>query len=171
METLTLEQAYYIAEIFAAIIVVLSLVFVSIQVRQNTHAILGQSMTNSIQIGQTELIHHASHEIAQVFQKSIKTPGTLTPEDIHQLNAWNIMFLVGRSNDFQLPKMGSLSEERWSVTGRALVYAFNSTWHSQWLMAGGRRIFDKDYIDWVEDILDNANFDTESYFEELQLKE
>ncbi len=114
-----------------------------------------------------------SNENAQIFQKSIKRQKTLIICQTmrHQLNAWNIMFLVGRSNDFQLHKMGSLSEERWSVTGRALVYAFQSSWHRHWLKAGGRKLFDQDFIDWIEDILDHSDFNTESYYEHLMLKE
>ena len=38
METLTLEQAYYIAQMVAAVILVLSVVYLALQVHQNTHA-------------------------------------------------------------------------------------------------------------------------------------
>ncbi len=39
METLTLEQAYYIAEIIGVLSIVMSLVYVAVQIRQNTVAI------------------------------------------------------------------------------------------------------------------------------------
>ena len=39
METLTLEQAYYIGELVAAFVVLISLVYMAIQLRQNTNAI------------------------------------------------------------------------------------------------------------------------------------
>ena len=38
METLTLEQSYYIAQVVAAVILVLSVIYLALQVRQNTHA-------------------------------------------------------------------------------------------------------------------------------------
>ena len=38
MDTLTLEQAYYIGELMAAVVVVLLLLFVAQQLRQNTGA-------------------------------------------------------------------------------------------------------------------------------------
>ncbi len=39
METLTLEQMYYIGELVAAFVVLISLVYMAIQLRQNTNAI------------------------------------------------------------------------------------------------------------------------------------
>ena len=39
MEALTLEQAYYIAEIIGVLSIVMSLVYVAVQIRQNTVAI------------------------------------------------------------------------------------------------------------------------------------
>ena len=39
METLTLEQAYYIGELVASFVVLISLVYMAIQLRQNTNAI------------------------------------------------------------------------------------------------------------------------------------
>jgi hypothetical protein len=39
METLSLEQIYYLCQTIAAGAVVISLIYVGIQVRQNTHAI------------------------------------------------------------------------------------------------------------------------------------
>ena len=39
METLTLEQAYYIGELFGVVAVVTSLIYLAIQLRQNTKSI------------------------------------------------------------------------------------------------------------------------------------
>ena len=171
METLTLEQAYYMAEMVATIIIVLSLLFVAKQLRQNTLTIMGQSMSNAIQIAQTELIQFGSQETSEIFLKSIKAPEKLTLDEIHQLHAWNLIFMVGRSNDFQQYKLGTLSDARWKVNEKAVEYLFQSKWHRNWLKIGGRHHFPDELIDWVESILDNSSFDTANFMTNLQLKE
>ena len=110
-----LDQLANIAEIIAATLVIVSLIYVGLQVRQNTVAIKSQTIGSAIQLAQTELLWHGNKEFAQLFQKSINAPATLTKDDLHQLNAWNIMMLRGRSNDYQQYKMGTLGEERWKV--------------------------------------------------------
>jgi len=38
METLTLENGYYISQMVAAVFLILSVIYLALQVRQNTHA-------------------------------------------------------------------------------------------------------------------------------------
>ena len=40
METFTLEQAYYIGELIGVLVIVMSLIFVALQIRQNTRTML-----------------------------------------------------------------------------------------------------------------------------------
>jgi hypothetical protein len=53
-----------------------------------------------VQIGQNELRWIGDKDFAPIFRKSIDKPESLTKNEIHQLNSWNIMFLIGRSNNF-----------------------------------------------------------------------
>ena len=169
MESLTLEQAYYIGELIATVIVILSLLFVAKQLRQNTGAILSQDIGAAIQLGQSELLLHGSKDSAELFQKSINSPESLNLYEIHQLNAWNLMFLIGRSNDYQLYKLGTLSEERWKINEPAVKYTLSGKWHRNWLKVGGRHFFEDEFIEWVESILEKSDFDTNTYYENLTL--
>ena len=55
MEPRKLENAYYISQLIVAVSVVLSLVFLSFQIRQNTLSIQGQSIATATLISQGEL--------------------------------------------------------------------------------------------------------------------
>ncbi len=171
METLTLEQAYYIGELIAAAVVVLSLLFVAQQLRQNTSAIKSQALESAIQIGQCEVLKLGSNEFAEVFQKSISAPEKLSPHEIQQLDAWNMLLLMGRFNDYQLYKLGTLSEARFYAHEQTIKYALSSNWHRNLLKVGGRHFFDDEFIDWVEGIADKSDFDLNAYYESLALKE
>ena len=46
MEPLTLEQAYYIGELIAAFVVIVSVIYLALQVRQNTQVILTSNTHN-----------------------------------------------------------------------------------------------------------------------------
>ena len=165
-----LDQLSNVAEIVAAALVIVSLIYVGLQVRQNTLAIKSQTIGSSIQLSQTELLWMGSKEMAQLFQKSVNAPETLTKDDIHRLNAWNISFLNGRSSDYQQYKLGTLTEERWKVTEPAVKYVLSGEWHRHWLKIGGRHFFEDEFIDSIENILDSSDFETPAFNESLNLK-
>jgi len=48
MESLTLEQTYYIGELFGVVAVVVSLIFLAIQIRQNTRQVESQGLREAI---------------------------------------------------------------------------------------------------------------------------
>ncbi len=165
-----LDQLANIAEISAAALVIVSLIYVGLQVRQNTVTIKSQAVGSANQQAKTELLWFGNKEFAPLFQKSINAPETLTKDDIHQLNVWNLMVLNGRSNDYQLYKMGTLTEERWKVNEPAVKYVLSGEWHRNWLKVGGRHFLEDEFIDWVESVLDGSDFETSAYYESLNLK-
>ncbi len=165
-----LDQLANIAEISAAALLIVSLIYVAMQIRQNTVAIKSQTVGSAIQLGQSELRWYGNKEFAQLFQKSINAPETLTKDEMHQLNAWNIMLLLGRSNDFQLYKMGTLSEERWRIEEPTLKFCLSSKWHRNWVKTGGHHFFEGEFIDWIESVLDGSDFEPDAFYESLNLK-
>ncbi len=78
-----LDQFANIAEISAAALFIVSLIYVGLQVRQNTVAIKSQAVGSAMQLAQTELRWLGDKEFAQLFQKSINAPETLTKDDVH----------------------------------------------------------------------------------------
>jgi len=136
-----LDQLANIAEISAAALVIVSLIYVGLQVRQNTVTIKSQAVGSANQQAKTELLWFGNKEFAPLFQKSINAPETLTKDDLHQLNAWNILLLLGRSNFHQLYKLGVLSEERWKLEEPTVKFCLSSKWHRNWLKTGGAPFF------------------------------
>ena len=165
-----LESAYYISQLIVAVAVVLSLIFVSLQIRQNTVATQSQAIVSALQIGQSEMLWVGDKEFTPVFLKSIDSPESLTQDEIHQLNVWNIMLLNGRLLDFQLYELGILSEERWALNEPAIKYALASKWHRNWLETAGRHHFSGDFIDWVENVLDKTESDTAALYKRMTVE-
>ena len=53
MESLTLEQLYFMSEIIGVITVIISLIYVGLQVKQNTH-VVRLNIVHNIEEGQRE---------------------------------------------------------------------------------------------------------------------
>ena len=109
MESITLEQMYYIGEIIAAIAVIASLLYVGRQIQQNAEALqAGQRQailaedTNYL----TQVINHPEITLAW-------TKPELTDEEVVKLRMALILFFRNRENDFAQYKRGVLNEADW----------------------------------------------------------
>ena len=73
-----LEQIYYIGELIAAVAVISSLLFVGVQMRQNTTALRAQSHHAFTQaINQPNLVVAQSQELAELFGAGLMDRGSL----------------------------------------------------------------------------------------------
>jgi hypothetical protein len=169
MESLTLEQAYYIGELFGLAAVVTSLVFLTIQVRQNTRAIRGQSIATATGINQDELQYMMDPEYAATFLKSINSPESLTDNDLVVLDAWNTMFLFGRENDFIQNRLGTLDDELWVRSSGGISAVYSSAWGRHWWNTVGKELISSEFRLYVEKVLEKPAFSMNEYFEKLKI--
>ena len=115
MESLTLEQAYFVSQILAGVAVVLSLVYVGLQLNQNIRAMKLAGIINMI-----ETLRDATANLSQSDEKSelfftvISNPGNLTGSQKQR----SYIIFQNLISAFELAHFqqseGALEERHWS---------------------------------------------------------
>lgn len=151
METLTLEQAYYIGELIAAIAVVVSLIYVALQVRQNTYAV--RLNTN----------HQVAEELTNLYDRwnndgvmsDIFFRGLAAPEDlagIEKFRFYTMMHNYFRTyeNAYYQQIQGAFDPLQWTGVNQMLcdtakLPGLNTYWQDRkyWYSVDFQKHFDK----------------------------
>lgn len=114
-----------IGEVVGATGVIATLIYLSVQIRQNTKAVRGAALDAITERKQFEL--KWSSEIAGAFRKSIENPAALADEESWQLTEWMTAAFVARQNEYFQYKNGLIDNDKdfsfvsiRSLCGRAL---------------------------------------------------
>ena len=114
METITLEQMYYIGEIIAAIAVIASLIYVGKQLRQNTSQMRVNAATIYSQWADGVYSRVASdREFAEVWQKGKSDFNSLDEVDKLRILNFNMGVLYMWSHFFQMHQLKTLPDYFW----------------------------------------------------------
>lgn len=143
-----------IAEFGGAIAVVVSLVYLAVQVRQNTRAIQGQTVHAVTERQQAEL--HWSHEIASTFVKSIETPGELTSAEAWSLSEWMTSAIVMRQNEYRQFSLGLLDRGVWEQSERVILMLLSSSWCRNWWHVVGHEQVSPDLAAHIDSLLEDS---------------
>ena len=143
-----------IAEFAGALAVVASLIYLAIQVRQNTRALKGQTAHAVTERQQSEL--HWSHEIADTFTKAIETPGELNSAEAWSLSEWLTSAIVMRQNEYRQFKLGLLEPEVWQQSENVIVMLLSGPWSRNWWHVLGRDQVDPDLAARVDRLLEDT---------------
>lgn len=141
-----------VAEALAAVAVVVSLVYVAIQIRQNTRAVRGATAHAVTERQQTEL--HWSHELAPVFVKAIETPGQLTSAEAWSLNEWLTAAVVMRQNEYRQFRLGLLERDAWKQSEEVILMLLSLEWTRNWWDVVGREQVDPELAAHVDGLLE-----------------
>ena len=131
METLTLEQAYYIAQMVAAVILILSVVYLALQVHQNTHAIrLSNFQAGSMSWANFMGMLTNSEECTDIYRRGIAANDTLNENEqirfrmlgMHLLRVFHECF------EQQYERGGTSTQMGRITTGNCRYYA--NSWYA-----------------------------------------
>jgi len=132
------EAVSAISELVGTVAVVVSLLYVAVQIRQNTRAIQGATTHSVTEIQQTEL--HWSSEIAAAFTKAIETPDELTSAEAWRLSEWLNAALVMRQNEFRQFHLGLLPADMWAQSEQVITMVLSFEWGRNWWRVVGRQV-------------------------------
>ena len=139
-DTLALLNA--IGELVSAIAVVISLVYVGIQVKQNTKAVRNSTLQN---IAETQLNVHAllaaNGDLAEIVFNAATGAGSDQGVDKFRFTSWMHMAMRSFENAYYQHKEGALNERNWQALcrqyGPILHAGFNKTyWNERGFMFG-----------------------------------
>jgi len=114
METITLEQVYYIGEIIGLVAVIGSLIFVGLQVRQNAQAVR-VNMANSISTEWVNLqaAFATDGELSGIVFKGMQDLNDVTSEEKFRFYVWQHASLLALSDAYFQYRQGALSPDSW----------------------------------------------------------
>jgi hypothetical protein len=130
-----LEALGHVGEFVGALGVVISLVYVAQQMRQNTNSVRAASFNSMVQ-NSIRLLEHSFHdaEFAEFLYRAEQHPDTLTPEE--QLRWDHYMTAVYRhfGNLIYQHRVGALDEEMWQSYDRALTEHLRTPSWGAWFL-------------------------------------
>ena len=122
METLTLEQAYYISQMVAAVFLILSVIYLALQVRQNTSAM----RLSNFQAGSTSwanfmsMLTH-SEECTDIYRRGIAESDTLNENEHIRFRMLGMHLLRVFHECFEQMHEGGVRQARWEGSQRATI--------------------------------------------------
>jgi hypothetical protein len=153
---MTISELGSLGEMISAIAVVITLVYLAVQIRQNTHAMeetkrlaLAQTYQMRADALQSMLVHAAeSHHIGPLITKlaqhgypeDVSALEHLSPDERGRFRQWQIAQQTHWDNMFFQFQQGYLDEEYYRDTFRERVARLAPTWKALGL-GGGRRSF------------------------------
>ena len=108
------QVAAAISEVVGAIAVIVSLIYLAFQVRQNTRALRGATLDAITNHQQDEL--RWSADMAPIWKKVFQSPDDLTFEESWQASEWLNAAFTARQNEYFQFRHGLLDEEVWALT-------------------------------------------------------
>ena len=122
METLTLENGYYISQMVAAVLLVLSVVYLALQVHQNTSA-MRLSNFQAVSIGWANVFGALvnNEEVSDIYRRGLFEQGTLN--EIEQIRFRSLGMLILRMfhECFEEQHEGGVRQVRWESSQRVAV--------------------------------------------------
>lgn len=141
-----------IGEVVGALGVVATLLYLAIQIRQNTKTMRGQALGAVTQNILSEVLPFSGNNIHVVFLKAIEDPESLSNEELSQLDAWYVASFTARQNEFAQFKLGTLSEDIWKSTHQAIRENMGNEYGRRWWDSLGRNRFMPEFVAFIDSL-------------------
>ena len=150
MNNINWSQWSAIAEVISSLAILVTLIYLSIQTKQNTEATLASTrqtmITNDIEI------LHASMENPSFYVK-LRTNHELTDEEDVRLQSWLIMLVRTREYQWLQYKNGLLDKQSWMAYLSGLRGNLSYSLGRNWWNNSAHYLFDHEFVDEVNKFL------------------
>ena len=147
-----------ISEIIGSMAVVITLIFLVLQMRENTRAIMA-STRQSARDADSQAILSAIENPAAILAW---TKQDVTDEEIIKYIFWLTLFCRNRENDWFQYKRGVMDEATWERYKSSITVTFLSEKNRHWWQNFGRLVFNPEYVAQVDDLLKTTPIHKES---------
>ncbi len=158
---MTLEEYAFLAEIVGVVLVIASLIYVAMQLRQNTDAIRAQSRQSLLTASQAEL--YSETENPEIVVSIIKS-GALTPEESIKVSSWLFASFRTRQFAWLQHRGGIIDDAQWQTEVAVIRFYFDSQRVRDWWAKLGRVAFGDEYADFIDSQI-SAHPATDSSFQ------
>ena len=145
-----------IAEFFGAVGVIVTLIYLSIQVRANTKATKDEA-TRSLMLANSEVAMDAAKdaELADIIQRGFYSPGELTPAEQARYNLYFFSYYNQVDYAYERFLEGELDERSWNKIAKEIPAYIGAPGGRNW-WASDKVRFSSDFITYVDDVLSKA---------------
>jgi hypothetical protein len=151
------EAVGAIGEVIGALAVIATLLYLAIQVQQNTKAIKGATLNTITQHKQFEL--RWSSDISSAWRKSLSEPESLTEDESWQIAEWMSSSFVARENEFFQFKQGLIDGDTWQASKNIIKFALSSPWSLKWWEEFGTKAHTVPFVSVVNDVIESSDVD------------
>jgi len=149
---MTLEQYAYLAEIIGVIVVVVTLIYLSVQVRQGAELLRSESRQAQVANDQNGVYRIVEHpELGRLFSQK-ETPSF---EEKVRLQFWIIGQMRAREHEWLQHRSGAMDEDTW-MSYRDVIYFLLGTERARALWEMCSPFFNPDFAEMVRDMMDDV---------------
>ena len=148
------EKYVAIAEICGAVAVIVTLIYLAIQIRQSTIATRGATI-NAV----TDRIFQEQRwaaELADTFSKFVDDPESLSRSEKTRYLNWVNSGLRNRQNEYFLYKQGSLDEQIWRASVAMIPYFLSEPMAQNW-WNNQNSLFASEFRDFVNSVVEQSS--------------
>ena len=127
--------------------VIVGLVFLAYEIRQNTNALYAQSRETVVSVAQQEL--HLQIQDPQIVESMVNN-GILTVEENIKLNAFMVSFMRGREFAWLQYQDQIIDSSQWNTELVTLKTVLRPTRNRTWWERLGRHAFSAEFVDFVD---------------------
>jgi len=130
---LSLADLGNLGEFISAVAVVVSVLYLAIQIRQNTRSLRAQahqSITTHIAELNRTIVEH--DEVAEILERGLEDPTVLTPAEARRFNAYNSARFRHYDNLYYQYRVGVLEHSQWSGFSSMLRFHFMQAGLRRW---------------------------------------
>jgi hypothetical protein len=153
---MTLQTIASIAEIVGAIVVVITLIYLTVQLRQNNALLRSQSRQAQLSSDQSSILLGFEH--AGLLQK-MNSAEPLTAEEQMKLNFIYALDMRNREFEYFQYREGLLDESAWNSFREIIVMNHATRKGRAWWEKIGRTLFDPEFVDDVDALLEGVEDD------------
>ena len=150
----TVQLLGSLGDFVGAILIAVTLIYLSVQVRQNTRALNTQSRQAALSCSQAELLAAVEHP--DITLAMLRGVNGLSPEENVKVNFW--LTSVMRSREFAWLQFrdGIIDEMQWSQESLIIQAMFGGGVNRLWWESIGRQLFPAEFVAFVDDLLRDA---------------
>jgi hypothetical protein len=160
------EEIGAFGETVGAVAVVISLLYLAVQIRQNSRIVRGTAAHGITQTIQAEL--KWSSDIAQIIITAVERPCSLNKVEAFQLGEWTAAAMMARQNEFIQYEQNLIDAKIWHGSLGILNNMLSIPWMADWWSHYDKSVFTEDFITLVDSVIaEEKSYDYQSYMRKI----
>jgi hypothetical protein len=140
-----------IAELLAGVGVIATLVYLAIQIRQNTDSIKETNLrTQTDRAIQHSRFASGTPGMMAIFQNGMTDPASLSEEENWQFGTFLFSIFLDYQEVYYLHQRGRTEDFYWQLNRKNMVFYLSRPGGAQWWASQGRNMLDSKFVEYVD---------------------